>query len=492
MIPEQPLNRALKRTALGLVALLATIGVGGGPGSAAADTKPNFVVFLADDHGMRDSAPYGSRDAQTPNMTRLAEAGLTFTRAFVASPSCAPSRAAMLTGLMPARNGAEANHTFKRDDVASLPEVLRKLGYETAAFGKVAHGNKDVARHGFDHFEADHRAETVARFLARRDRTRPICLFVGTHSPHVPWPENRGYEPAKLTLPATSVDTPETRIQFARYLSAVTAADSDLGSIYDLARATFEPASTLFIYTSDHGAQWPFGKWNLYDSGIRVPLIAVWPGVIAAGTRTEAMVQWTDLLPTLIDVAGGEVPKGLDGRSFAGVLRGTASEHRMEIFTTHSGDGDKNVYPIRSLRTGEFHYILNVLPTHAHTSHIDRGEGSGDGWRYFDEWVAAAASDPRAAARVNAYHQRPREELYDLKADPAELRNLADDPAQAGRLARMREQLKSWMTEQGDRQSVFQEPRLLPTPYPPRPKGDGASAPAKKKQQAKKAKNNDE
>ena len=204
------------------------------------------------------------------------------------------------------------------------------------------------------------------------------------------------------------------------------------------------------------------------------------------------MVQWIDLLPTLIDLAGGEVPEGLDGRSFAGVLRGTSTAHRTEIFTTHSGDGDKNVYPIRSLRTGDFHYILNVLPTHAHTTHIDRGEGSGDGWRYFDEWVAAAASDPRAAARVNAYHRRPREELYDLKADPAELHNLADDPAQAGRLARMRERLASWMSEQGDRQTVFQEPRLLPTPYPPRPTGAGASAPAKKKQQAQKAKNNDE
>lgn len=477
MIVDQVLNSPLRRAALVVVVALAALGA---EAFGAAATKPNFVVFLADDHGGRDSAPYGSRDARTPNMTRLAQAGLTFTRAFVASPSCAPSRAAMLTGLMPARNGAEANHTFKRESVASLPEVLRALGYETAAFGKVAHGNKDGVRHGFDHVDADHRAETVARFLARRDRSRPIGLFVGTHSPHVPWPENRGYDPATLTLPASSVDTPETRVQFARYLSAVTAADADLGSIFDLARANFEPANTLFLYSSDHGAQWPFGKWNLYDSGIRVPLIAVWPGVVAASTRTDAMVQWIDLLPTLIDLAGGKVPAGLDGRSFAGVLRGTATAHRTEIFTTHSGDGDKNVYPIRSLRTGEFQYILNVLPTHAHTTHIDRGGGSGDGWRYFDEWVAAAARDPRATARVSAYHRRPREELYDLHADPAELHNLADDPAQADRLAQMRTRLEAWMTEQGDRQTVFQEPRLLPTPYPPRVTVGATSSPAAK------------
>jgi len=100
----------------------------------SAAPKPTIIVFLSDDHGMLDSTPYGSSDVRTPHMQRLADAGMTFTHAFIASASCAPSRAAMLAGLMAARNGAEANHTFKRDDVASLPEVMRKLGYETAAF----------------------------------------------------------------------------------------------------------------------------------------------------------------------------------------------------------------------------------------------------------------------------------------------------------------------------------------------------------------------
>ena len=98
--------------------------------SFAAPPRPNIIVFLADDHGQLDSTPYGATDVRTPNLQRLADAGMTFTHAFIASPSCAPSRAAMLTGLMPARNGAERNHTFKRDDVASLPGVLRQLGYE--------------------------------------------------------------------------------------------------------------------------------------------------------------------------------------------------------------------------------------------------------------------------------------------------------------------------------------------------------------------------
>src|SRR5262245_45662953 len=101
--------------------------------------KPNLVVFLSDDHGYLDSSVYGAADVRTPNMARLAKAGVTFTHMFVASPSCAPSRAALLTGLMPARNGAEANHSKPRAEVKKLPAYLQALGYEVAAFGKVAH-----------------------------------------------------------------------------------------------------------------------------------------------------------------------------------------------------------------------------------------------------------------------------------------------------------------------------------------------------------------
>jgi arylsulfatase A-like enzyme len=435
---------------------------------SAAEQPPTIVVFLADDHGHLDSSPYASPDARTPHLQRLADEGLTFDHAYVASPSCAPSRAAMLTGLMPARNGAEANHTFKQDKVASLPEVLRQLGYETAAFGKVAHGKKDVQRHGFDHYHPDHQASTVAEFLEGRVPKQPLCLFVGTHSPHVPWPENDGYDAAKVSLPATFVDTPETRRQRTMYLSGVTQADKDLGEIYALIRSRFAKERTLFVYTSDHGAQWPFGKWNLYDAGIRVPMIMTWPGVIAPGQRSAAMVQWIDLLPTLIEVAGGQVPEGIDGRSFAGVLRGEATEHRQEIYATHSGDGEKNIYPVRALRTQSFKYIRNLLPEFAHTTHIDQGGGSGDGWKYFDSWVAAASASPAAAARVQAYHQRPAEELYDLRKDPAEMRNLAAEPSHAATLERLRVKLDSWMAAQGDQKTVFETPRPLGTTYPKR------------------------
>src|ERR1051325_11124037 len=118
--------------------------------SAKTNRPPDIVIFLTDDQSQLDATPYGLT-LRTPNMQRLADAGMTFTRAFVASPSCAPSRAAMLTGLMPARNGAEPNHSKPRADIKKWPAYFQELGYEVVAFGKVAHYNHGT-NYGFDYF----------------------------------------------------------------------------------------------------------------------------------------------------------------------------------------------------------------------------------------------------------------------------------------------------------------------------------------------------
>ena len=435
-----------------------------GLAAASAAERPNLVVFIADDLGQLDTSPYGSKDVRTPNLDQLAKAGRLFTHAFVASPSCAPSRAALLTGLMPARNGAEANHSKPRAAIKKLPAYLQELGYEVAAFGKVSHYNHgkdygfDRASHeGFQNYAS---IAAAAEFLKQRKSDKPLCLFVGTHWPHVPWPQEKNeYEAAKIELPPTHVDTPETRLWRTRYYAAVTKADDDLGTIYDAARAHLDPANTYFFFTSDHGGQWPFGKWNLYDAGVRAPLIALGPG-IEAGSTTGALVSWIDLLPTLVELGGGEAPENIDGRSFAEVLLGKTELHREEIFTTHSGDGRFNVYPIRSVRDSQWKYILNLHPEYQHATHINRA-ATGDGLAYFRSWEAAAKTDPKAAAIVRRYQERPREELYDLAADPHEQSNLAAEPTHAKRLAAMRERLAAWMKEQGDSGRVFSEPLLL-------------------------------
>ncbi|MGH7200053.1 MAG: sulfatase-like hydrolase/transferase, partial [Planctomycetaceae bacterium] len=286
-----------------------------------------------------------------------------------------------------------------------------------------------------------------------------------------------GYDTANVELPPTFIDTPETRRYRTMYYTDITLMDRRLGAVYDSVKQHLGE-NTLFIYTSDHGAQWPFGKWNLYDAGIRVPMLAVWPGRIKPKSTCDAMISFADVLPTFIELTAesrdesretrdGESGSGpstlgfrLDGRSFAAVLRGDAAEHRDEIYATHSGDGNMNVYPIRCVRTRTHKYILNLHPEFEYATHIDLGSNP-DGLEFWRSWERAAESDPRAAEIVARYHRRPREELYDLRTDPHELHNLADSPQHAELLADLRGKVKAWMKSQGDPGRVFGEPRPL-------------------------------
>jgi uncharacterized sulfatase len=242
--------------------------------------------------------------------------------------------------------------------------------------------------------------------------------------------------------------------------------DRDLGLVNYAVRKHLGK-DVLFFFTSDHGAQFPFGKWNAYDAGIRTPLIVAWPDRIKPGTTADAMVSWIDILPTCLEVAGGKPPEKLTGRSFLGVLRGAKDAHRDKVFVTHSGDGDMNRYPLRAVRTRDWKYIRNLDPDTEHHTHIDKA-AAGDGRYYWDSWVEKAKTDPAAAAIVRRYHTRPAEELYDLSADPWELKNLAADPKHADRLTALRTNLDAWMKDQGD--DGMKTERALPDPRPKKEK----------------------
>lgn len=242
---------------------------------------PHLVVFLADDYSFLDSESEGAKDVSTPNLTKLAAAGMTFSHAFVASPSCAPSRAALLTGLTPVHNGAEVNHSKPGAAIKKLPAYLKEIGYEVVAFGKVSH-YKHTADYGFDHFEHDtfHDPEGIPsaiRWLKQRKSDKPLCLFVGSNWPHVPWPAPPAdADLSKAELPPSQADTPETRRARFAYGAAVKHLDDELGQVMTTVKDTLG-IQVAFMMTSDHGAQFPFGKWNCYDAGIRVPMIVSWP-----------------------------------------------------------------------------------------------------------------------------------------------------------------------------------------------------------------------
>lgn len=426
---------------------------------------PDIVVYLADDLSALDLSLYGGTNIQTPAIDKLAADGMTFNRAFVASPSCAVSRAALLTGLMPAKNGAEENHTYPHKGTGRLPQVLNEMGYQTAAFGKVAHSRSAPDYH-FEIHDGKSDIPTlrgrVRKFLEQRTDKRPLALFVGVSDPHVPWPSESTIDPETMAMPPQLLDTPRTRVQRSRYLQEVKDLDAYLGELRELTDKHMS-SDQLFVFSSDHGAQFPFGKWTLYDEGIRVPLIVARKDRIAAGARADAMVSWIDILPTLIEIGGGQVPEQLDGRSFASVLNGTTDTHRERIFTTHSGDRMMNVYLSRSVRTDRYKFIWNPHPEFAFTTHIDLllRETSGD---YFKQWTAAAKTDERAAKVLARHHGRPEYELFDLKADPHELTNLAGNAEHANVQSELQAELKMWIKEQGDQLTVFHEPLMLDAP----------------------------
>ncbi|MEM9645196.1 MAG: sulfatase-like hydrolase/transferase [Planctomycetota bacterium] len=437
-----------------------------------AQLKPDVVIFLSDDHTVTDCSVYGSSEVPTPNMDRLAKSGMTFDRAYVASPSCAPSRAALLTGMSPSRNGAEANHSRPRGEVKKWPAYFRELGYEVVAFGKVGHYRQtpdygfDIARHVGYH--EDIAIDKAVEWLQQRESERPLCLFVGTNWPHVPWPDESTIPPDDVRVPSHHVDTPETRQARRNYLQAVRTMDEELGKVH---QATLEVLGqdTLFVHTSDHGAQWPFGKWNLYEEGIRTPMIVSWPGKVAPGTRTDAMVSWIDLLPTLVEAVGGDADatatEPLDGKSFLPVLTGERQSHRDAIFTTHSGDGNFNVYPSRAVTEKRYKYIRNLRPEFEFHSHVTKASKNN---LYWSSWLKRS-QDGQDGGIVRRYHQRTAEQLFDLESDSLELENLAGSPEHASVLSKLSTRLDVWMRETGDSQTVHGMPDLIARNEQPRP-----------------------
>jgi len=444
-----------------------------------AAALPHIVLFIADDLSWHDCGVYGATDVRTPNIDRLAREGLTVRRAFASSPTCTPSRCTIYSGLMPMRNGAHSNHTLVREGVRTLPEIMRERGYRVVIAGKTHIGPRD--QFPFEYLAnsnvlppgkrgvlwTDLNTAAVDTLLKEHDPHRPLCLVVCSHSPHVYWMENNGYSPSKITLPPFLLDTPETRAARCRYYTEVSWMDKQFGDVCESLRRYGYADNALVVFTADQGAQWPFGKWNLYDEGIRAPLVVRWPGEVKPGSTTDAMVSLVDLLPTFVEAAGGTPPRDWDGRSIYSLLLGRTNQHRPEIFATHTGDKEMNRTPMRCVRTDSYKYILNLLPDTQFTCHISEGMAL-DGRDYWDSWTRLADHDEKAVSVIRRYRTRPREELYDIRSDPFELRNLAADPAYAGALAALREKVREWRVQQGEdlnRVLLPEDGRIGPLPY---------------------------
>ena len=218
---------------------------------------------------------------------------------------------------------------------------------------------------------------------------------------------------------------------------------------------------TIFAFTSEQGSALPFAKWTCYDLGLKTGLIVRWPGHIEAGSENSAMVQYVDVLPTLLEATGAEPSmfdtgrsgaldggSGCDGESFLNVLLGKKNAHRGFVFGAHTTRGIINgstSYPIRSARSRSLKLIQNLAHEADFTNVNTRTGGGGGVWQ---SWIEA---DGSTHERGQFYTKRPAEELYDLSKDPYELHNVIDDPAYAAQLKELRSQLTGWMKQQNDR-----------------------------------------
>lgn len=438
-------NRVSRRRALGLIA------AAGRAPAFQKPRRPNILLILTDDHGIEYAGCYGNRAVRTPNVDRLAAESQRATAMFTGTAMCAPSRSMAFTGLYPHRNGAHPNHSQIRPGIRTLPHYLKPAGYRTVLAGKKHIGPEESFP--FEYLPL----EGVDAFLSNPGE-QPFFLAVCTNDPHAPFrkqPLGKPFDPASLPVPPYLVDTPETRAELALYYNSVEWMDRQVGRTLDTLRRHGLEENTVTLYTGDNGAQFPFSKWTLYDAGLRMPFLVRWPGHVKAGSTTDALASFVDLLPSFVEIAGAGAPAGLDGRSLVPLWEGRRAEHHDMVFGAHTNLGiiDGSDYPVRMARTRTHKYIRNLKPVNRFENLITKNRDGvkAESGSYWPGWKArAAAHDAFAADRARLYQERPAEEFYDLRADPHELRNLAGFSAHAPALAALRRDLRQWMERQTD------------------------------------------
>ncbi|MHC4993773.1 MAG: sulfatase family protein [Planctomycetota bacterium] len=455
-------KHALRIAPLYLIALATATLVIGAPGATAAD-PPNVLIIMADDCTYNDLPLYGGPNAKTPHLDKLAAQGLTFNKAYLSEAMCQPCRAELYSGLYPMSNGCAWNHSNSKPETKSLPHHLGALGYRVGLSGKVHVGPRQAFPFeevgGFD--KSCVRSPTQAhelndaRSFMTRDRDQPFALVIALVEPHVPWVmgDASRYPPNKVKLPANFADTPRTRSDFSKYLAEITYMDGQIGEILAMLDEEGLADDTLVMFTSEQGSQFPGCKWTNWDTGLHTALIARWPGKIAAGKRTDALVQYADVAPTLVELAGGSTRgKGFDGTSFAGVLTSKTDTHRDYVYGVHNNIPEGPAYPIRTISDGEYRYIRNLKPEAIYVEkHLMGSRGSGAlNNPYWGEWIFNMWEDKRTHFLATRYMQRPPVQFYHTSEDPYELKNLAKNPAQKERVARMSAELDRWLRSQGD------------------------------------------
>ncbi len=479
-MPSSMDRRHFLRLSAGAAALAAFSWTGS---RAEASRRPNIVLIVSDDHGRGDLGCYGNPVIQTPHLDALAAGGVRFTNAFCTTASCSASRSVILSGLYNHYNGQYGHehsyhHFHSFDHVRSLPVLLTQAGYRTARIGKYHVAPEEVYR--FDVALPGNSRSPVqmadnCRAFVASDDARPFFLYFCMSDPHrgggkaadLPHEPDRfgnreqgypgvrevTYDPEKVVVPDYLPDIPECRAELAQYSQAVSRVDQGVGHLIDVLKQVGQYDNTIVIYLSDNGIAFAGAKTTLYEPGMNLPCIIRTPWQKNKGIACDALVNYADLTPTILDFAGA-TPSDCEfhGRSFRPVLERQRVDGWDTTYASHTFHEITMYYPMRVVRERRFKLIWNI-------AHGLEYPFASDLWESATWQGNLKRGNTRYGRRtVEAYLHRPRFELYDLQNDPHEVVNLADDPKYQDKLDEMKAKLKAF-------QKRTQDPWILKWEY---------------------------
>jgi len=441
---------------------------------AGAGGKLNLLIITVDDMSADSIGAFGCELPQTtPNIDRLAQQGLRFAHAHVQVGNCMPSRNVMWSGRYSHNNGVEGFYQVKKPGYPVLVDLMKDAGYFTAIRHKVSHSTPyhpyawdlvlDTLPDGKKAHVKDpvsYGISTTRGIAAARAQDKPFCLLINIADPHKPFhaqgkkgetvPDlhtpSRVFLPAEAPTPGFLFEDPVVSKELAHYYSSVRRADDGVGHVLKALQDAGEADNTVVMFLSDHGMPLPFAKTQLYHHSTHTPLIVRWPGVTQSGALDrEHMVSAVDFLPTLLDAVGVSHPTGMDGRSFAPLLRAQKQDERNMVFKEYNENSGASRDPMRAVQTRRLLYLFNPW------SNGERIMATATtGTPTYRRLAELARADKTLAARHDLYQHRVVEELYNVQNDPDCLTNLIDEPALQPELAGLRKTLEMWMVKTGD------------------------------------------
>ncbi|MBL9091417.1 MAG: sulfatase [Planctomycetaceae bacterium] len=453
----------MHRFALVVFFCLSTAAIGAEP--------PNLLVLTVDDMSCDSVGVFGCKLAgTTPNIDRLAASALRFNYAHVQVGNCMPSRNVMFSGRYPHNNHVEGFYMVREPGYQVLADYLKQAGYYTAVRHKVSHSTpysrypawdaildiSPTGKPGDVKRPESYYESTQQGIAAARKAGKPFYLNINVADPHKPF-YNEGKRPDpnqpsrvftadEVPIPGFLFDDPEVREELAQYYSSVRRADDGIGQALRALDEAGLADRTVVVFLSDHGMPLPFAKTQLYYHSTRTPLVVRWPGVTKAGAVDDAhLVSAVDLMPTLLEVVGLDVPAGLDGRSFAPLLRGEKQDGRDMIVTEYNENAGGFRHPMRAVVTHDFGYIFNPW------SNGERVMATATkGTITYRRMRALAPSNPEIAARLDLFEHRVPEELYNYAADPDARTNLVRSERHRAEYDRLTTALEAWMVKTAD------------------------------------------